>query len=127
MKTTVFFLGEEKRRPSFTPIVKRLWPYWERFFTLSIAWESVTAYPDGRAQLTVSVPRVIGTWIVSAFSINQQTGLTVLPNFLMVNRELSSFVVVSLYICVVRRYKTIFYCRRNTNNRSTWRTNWRSC
>jgi hypothetical protein len=78
--------GPEKSGPLFTPINKRLWPYWERFFTLSFAWESVSTYPDGRAQLTVSVPDVIGTWMVSAFSISQQTGLSVLPCVLSVNR-----------------------------------------
>jgi len=83
----IFFsiIGPEKPRPYFTPINKRLWPYWERFFTFSFAWESVSTYPDGRAQLAVSVPDVIGTWIVSAFSISQQNGLTVLPNVLAVN------------------------------------------
>ncbi len=77
-------IGPEKSSPMFTPIAKRLWPYWDRFFTLSFAWKSVSSYPDGRAQLTVSVPHVIGTWIVSAFSISQQNGLTVLPNVLSV-------------------------------------------
>lgn len=50
----------------------------------SFAWESVPTYPDGRAQLRVDVPPVIGTWVVSAFSISQQAGLTVLPNVLIV-------------------------------------------
>jgi hypothetical protein len=77
-------IGPEASVPIFTSISKRLWPYWDRFFTLSFAWESVTTYPDGRAQLTVSVPHVIGTWIVSAFSISQQNGLTVLSNVLTV-------------------------------------------
>jgi hypothetical protein len=80
-----YIIGPEKPGPIFTQIGKRLWPYWDRFFTLSFAWESVSSYPDGRAQLTVDVPRVIGTWIVSAFSISQQNGLTVLPNVLTVN------------------------------------------
>ncbi len=80
-----YIIGPEKSGPLFTPIMKRLWPYWERFFTFSFAWESVSTYSDGRAQLTVDVPRVIGTWIVSAFSINQQTGLSVLPGVLTVN------------------------------------------
>lgn len=87
-KTIFFFsmLGPEKRGPAFTPINKRLWPFWERFFTFSMAWESTSTYPDGRAQVTVSVPHVIGTWILSAFSISQQTGLSVLPNVLLVKR-----------------------------------------
>jgi len=80
-----YIIGPEKLGPLFTPIMKRLWPYWERFFTFSFAWKSVSTYSDGRAQLTVDVPRVIGTWIVSAFSISQQNGLTVLPNVLTVN------------------------------------------
>jgi hypothetical protein len=78
-------LGPEKPGPFFTPITKRLWPYWDRFFTLSFAWQSVFTYPDGRAQLTVDVPPVIGTWIVSALSISQQTGLSVLSSVLTVN------------------------------------------
>jgi hypothetical protein len=78
-------IGPEKAGPLFTPINKRLWPYWERFFTFAFAWESVSTYPDGRAQLNVNVPHEIGTWIVSAFSISQQTGLSVLSNVLMVN------------------------------------------
>ena len=78
-------IGPEKSGPLFTPIRKRLWPLWDRFFTLSCAWESASTYPDGRTQLTVSVPHVIGTWIISAFSISQQTGLSVLPNVLIVN------------------------------------------
>jgi hypothetical protein len=78
-------IGKEKSGPSFTPITKRLWPYWERFFTLSFAWQSVSTYPDGRAQLAVSVPHVIGTWIVSALSISQQNGLSVLSNVVTVN------------------------------------------
>lgn len=78
-------LGSEKPTLMFTPITKRLWPYWERFFTLSFAWQSVSTYPDGRAQLTVHVPRVIGTWIVSAFSISRQNGLSVLPGVVSVN------------------------------------------
>ena len=79
-------VGPEKRGPLFTPINKRLWPFWERFFTFSMAWESVSTYPDGRAQVAVSVPHVIGTWILSAFSISQQTGLSVLPSVLMVKQ-----------------------------------------
>lgn len=90
-ETFIFFIffyiiGPEKKEPTFTLITKRLWPYWERFFTLSFGWQSVSTYSDGRAQLTVDVPHVIGTWIVSAFSISQQNGLSVLPNVLMVNR-----------------------------------------
>ena len=73
-------IGAEKPFPLFTPTNKRLWPFWERFFTLSFAWKSVLTYPDGRAQMTVSVPHVIGTWIVSAFSISQNNGLSVLSN-----------------------------------------------
>lgn len=83
-------VGPEKPGPLFTPINKRLWPYWDRFFTFAIAWQSVSTYPDGRAQLTVGVPHVIGTWIVSAFSISQQTGLSVLPSVLMVSVRLFS-------------------------------------
>lgn len=79
-------LGPEKPSQTFTSITKRLWPYWERFFIFSFAWKSTFTYPDGRAQLTVPVPHVIGTWIVSAFSISQQNGLTVLPSVLSVNR-----------------------------------------
>lgn len=78
------FIGPDKPGPQFTPINKRLWPFWERFFVLSFAWESVPTYSDGRAQLCVNVPHVIGTWVVSAFSISQQAGLTVLPNVLTV-------------------------------------------
>jgi hypothetical protein len=86
IRICLFIIGPEKSSIMFTPIAKRLWPYWDRFFTLSFAWESVSSYPDGRAQLTVNVPRVIGTWIVSAFSISQASGLTVLPNVISVNK-----------------------------------------
>lgn len=81
-----YVIGPEKSGPLFTPINKRLWPYWERFFQLSFAWESTTSYPDGRAQIRVDVPNVIGSWIVSAFSISQQSGLSVLPSVIMVTR-----------------------------------------
>ena len=82
---TLFLSGPETTVALFTPINKRLWPYWERFFTLSIAWNSVSTYADGRAQLTVDVPHIIGTWIVSALSISQINGLSVLPNVVMVS------------------------------------------
>ncbi|CAF1169204.1 unnamed protein product [Adineta ricciae] len=86
----------EKRGPLFTPINKRLWPFWERFFTFSMAWESTSTYPDGRAQVTVSVPHAIGTWILSAFSISQQTGLSVLPNVLMLEGTRKFFIAVEV-------------------------------
>jgi hypothetical protein len=53
-------------------------------------------YPDGRAQVHVDVPNVIGTWIVSAFSISQQTGLSVLSNVLMVNKHFFLIFILSL-------------------------------
>ncbi|CAF0782034.1 unnamed protein product [Adineta steineri] len=86
----------EKSGPSFTPINKRLWPYWERLFQLSIAWESVSSYPDGRAQLTVGVPDVIGTWMVSAFSISQQNGLSVLPSVVTFEGTRQFFISVEI-------------------------------
>ncbi|CAF3596141.1 unnamed protein product [Rotaria sordida] len=86
----------ERSGPSFTPINKRLWPYWERFFDLSFAWTSVSSYPDGRAQLRVEVPHVIGTWIVSAFSISQQNGLSVLPSILTFEGTRQFFITVEI-------------------------------
>ncbi|CAF5218209.1 unnamed protein product, partial [Rotaria magnacalcarata] len=86
----------EKLGPSFTPINKRLWPYWNRFFTLSFAWQSTISYPDGRAQICVDVPTDIGTWIVSAFSISQQNGLSVLPSVVMFEGTRQFFIVVEI-------------------------------
>ncbi|UJR37646.1 hypothetical protein I4U23_030343 [Adineta vaga] len=86
----------EKAVPSFTPINKRLWPFWERFFTFAMAWQSASTYPDGRAQITVNVPHVIGTWIISAFSISQQNGLSVLPSVLTFEGTRQFFIVVEV-------------------------------
>lgn len=84
-----FFQGPNNILSVFTPIYRRLWPHWERLFSLSFAWVSSSTYSDGRAQLTVKVPHAISTWIVSAFSISQQHGLALLPAVVAVSKTVS--------------------------------------
>ena len=105
-------IGLDEPVPMFTPIKKRLWPFWDRFVTFSFAWVSSSTYPDGRAQITQPVPAAIATWVVSAISISQQHGLSVLPSVLLVLYDwLSSFPSSNMYLAffLVRRNSTIFH------------------
>ncbi|CAF0778777.1 unnamed protein product, partial [Didymodactylos carnosus] len=86
----------EKSEIAFTPINKRLWPYWERFFTLTFAWATQNNYPDGRAQLTVDVPSVRATWVVSALSISHKTGLSILPYSVIFEGTRQFFITVEI-------------------------------
>ncbi|CAF0796041.1 unnamed protein product [Rotaria sordida] len=62
----------------FTPLYRRLWPYWERELQLDFMWHQQFAYPDGRVQFRTTVPNVIATWVITAIAISRLTGFGVL-------------------------------------------------
>ncbi|CAF1533878.1 unnamed protein product [Rotaria magnacalcarata] len=63
---------------SFTPLYRRLWPYWERELQLDFMWHQQFAYPDGRVQFRATVPNVIATWVITAIAVSRLTGFGVL-------------------------------------------------
>ncbi|CAF0741476.1 unnamed protein product [Adineta steineri] len=62
----------------FTPLYRRLWPYWERELQLDFMWHQQFAYPDGRVQFRTTVPNVIATWVITAVAVSRLTGFGVL-------------------------------------------------
>ena len=62
----------------FTPLYRRLWPYWERELQLDFMWHQQFAYPDGRVQFRTTVPNVIATWVITAIAVSRLTGFGVI-------------------------------------------------
>ncbi|CAF0729389.1 unnamed protein product [Didymodactylos carnosus] len=65
-------------RYNFTPLSRRLWPYWERELQLHFMWHQQFAYPDGRVQFRIAVPNVIASWVITAVAVSRLTGFGVL-------------------------------------------------
>ena len=74
--TVLSLLGNRTNgnRYEFTPLYRRLWPYWERELQLDFMWHQQFAYPDGRVQFRTTIPNVIATWVITAVAISRLTG-----------------------------------------------------